>query len=330
MGFADRYPSRIGALLSALLLGLSVLAAEPGVSVTIAPREATIGDQLSLGILVEADESYELPLEPVGPELGKFIVISGGWATAETTTEGKAWRWSGRVAAYETGSLELPPIQLQLLRDGDPISLSTEPLSVELASVLEADELDSESAEIADLKDPASIRPDFRPMWIALGILLGLLLLAAVVWWLHRRYAARFAAVPPPEDLFSRVPPHVWVYEALQELIDRRLPEQGQVDLFYEELSRILKRYLGGRYRVDLMESTTSEIRGLLGQTGIETDPSRETEELLAACDQVKFAKSRPDAARCKQAVEQVYRIVDTTRPVESGTAEAVQLQAAQ
>ena len=104
----------------------------------------------------------------------------------------------------------------------------------------------------------------------------------------------------------------------------------GQVDLFYEELSRILKRYLGGRFRIDLMESTTSEIHGLLSQTGIESDAARETENLLINCDQVKFAKSCPDAASCKQAVEQVYRIVDTTRPADAGGEASAQFQAAQ
>jgi len=329
MHFAGRYPLRVCAVLLAGLLALSGRAAEPGISLTLDPREATIGDQLSLGIAVEADASYELSLEPIGPELGNFSVISGGWAAEETTAAGKRWNWQGQIAAYETGTLELPPIQLRLSRGGEAVALSTEAVSVELTSVLDAADAEADSAEIADLKAPASIRPDFRPMWIALSILLGLIFLAAVVWWLHRRYAARFAAVPQAQDLFSRVPPHVWVYEALQELIDRRLPEQGQVDLFYEELARILKRYLGGRFRIDLMESTTSEIHGLLSQTGIESNPAREAETLLINCDQVKFAKSRPDAPSCKQAVEQVYRIVDTTRPADAGGEQPAQLQAA-
>jgi hypothetical protein len=113
------------------------------------------------------------------------------------------------------------------------------------------------------------------------------------------------------------MPPHEWVYEELRQLLQRRIPEQGQVDLFYSELSRILKRYLGGRYRLDLMEHTTDEIAPLLEQVGAHERALAGVARVLGECDRVKFAKERPEAEAWRRAVEAVYEIVDETKPRE-------------
>ena len=52
-----------------------------------------------------------------------------------------------------------------------------------------------------------------------------------------------------------------------------------------------------------------------LRQAGTPRDAVARTRELLEHGDRVKFAGERPDPARCRDAVEVVYRIVDATRP---------------
>ena len=174
-----------------------------------------------------------------------------------------------------------------------------------------------EQPEIADLKPPASMRAELGPLWTGLAIVAALLAAAAVYWWMHRRYAARLAAAEVPDDPFHRTPPHVWVYGELQKLLEKRLPEQGEVDRFYAELGRILKRYLGGRFRVDLLEHTTAEVPGRLRQAGGAEPMIQKSREILAACDAVKFAGVRPDPEQCRLDVEKVYEIVDATKPRE-------------
>jgi hypothetical protein len=90
------------------------------------------------------------------------------------------------------------------------------------------------------------------------------------------------------------------------------------VDLFFEELSRIVKRYLGGRYRVDLMERTTEEVPASLARAATPSEAVDLVRALLARADQVKFAGDRPGPGACREAVEAAYRIVDLTRPVEA------------
>jgi hypothetical protein len=137
-------------------------------------------------------------------------------------------------------------------------------------------------------------------------------------WWLWRRYAAKLAAVSAPVDPFRRLPPHVWVYEELEKLLARRLAEEGRIGVFYDELTRIVKQYLEGRYRVDLLERTTSEVPGALQSAGAPQDAGALARALLESSDRVKFARLGAGPAECRAAVEEAYRLVDLTKPAEA------------
>jgi hypothetical protein len=286
----------------------------------VQPTEANVGDRLRATLTVDLPASMTLESRIVGPGLGGFSVFSGDWEGPLETEQGTRYVWTGTISAFETGKLEIPPIRFQLSGPDGATSVASEAVSIDIVSVLDGQDPEVEEADLADLKPPASVDPNFRPLTIAL-IILGVLLAAAVVlWWLHRRYAARLAAVAPPDDPFHRMPPHEWVYKELRHLLERRIPEQGQVDLFYSELSRILKRYLGGRFRIDLMEHTTDEIAPLLEQVGARARPLATVSRVLGECDRVKFARERPGADAWRAVVEAVYEIVDETKPIDTPT----------
>jgi len=307
--------------LTALVAICGVVSAQDGApraSLDVTPAEATVGDRLRAALTVDLPPGLFLESRTVGPGLGGFSVFSGEWDGPMETEQGTRYVWTGTLSAFETGQLEIPPIRLELSGSDGATSVSTEAVSINIVSVLEGQDPGAEEVDLADLKPPASVDPNYRPLTIAL-IILGLLLVAAVVlWWLHRRYASRLTAVAPPDDPFQRMPPHEWVYEELGHLLERRLPEQGQVDLFYSELSRILKQYLGGRFRLDLLEHTTDEIAPLLEQVGALERPVSTAGRVLGECDRVKFARDRPAAEAWRAVVEAVYEIVDETKPTET------------
>jgi hypothetical protein len=172
--------------------------------------------------------------------------------------------------------------------------------------------------DLMDLKPPASIPPDFGPLRTALIALAALLVAAGTCWWLWRRYAARLLAVAAPHDPFRKLPPHVWVYEELEKLLARRLAEEGRIGLFYDELTRIVKQYLEGRYRVELLERTTSEVPGALQHAGAPADAGFLARALLESGDRVKFARVDAGPSDCRAAVEEAYRLVDLTKPADA------------
>jgi hypothetical protein len=303
----------LGLLLAATALG----AGTARVSLEVAPREATVGDLIQATLSIEVPSGTEVDREGIASELGPFTVLSRAWQGPVATGGLDRWTWTGRIAAYETGMLTLPAIAVRISAPGGEEVLSTEPVPIVIRSVLPAVVAEDKPLEPADLKPPVSVPPDFTVLRRAVGILAVLFALAGLAWWLHRRYASRFAAVPAPTDPFHRVAPYVWVYEELKRLLDRRLAEEGKIDLFFAELARIMKQYLGGRYRVELMELTTDEVAPRLKQAGATEDVLRSVRNLLERCDLVKFARREPDAAACRAEVEAAYRIADATRPVE-------------
>jgi hypothetical protein len=259
----------------------------------------------------------------VGTDLGSFSVSSPTWSGPVPAGDRQVFTWKATLAAFETGDLEVPEIEVTYASAGGRETVRTPKVGVHVASVLKPSDRDGAEAELADLKPPASIPADYRPLLVALAALAGLLLLALLVWWLHRRYASRFAAVPAPEDPFRRLPPHVWAYAELKALLERRIEDDGDPAAFFAELTRILKRYLGGRYRTDLMESTTEEVLPALEDVSVPREPARGARALLEAADRVKFARERPRPGARREAVEAAYRIVDQTKPVEAAAADA-------
>ncbi len=304
---------------AALSAGVLLLLAADGdpaltVRVEVQPREATIGDHLGVRIEVALPPDTRLDPPQLGPQLGPFSVVQGSWEGPLLEHELR-WTWKGEVVSFRTGELEFPPVRIAVEDPaGNEIEAVSEPVPVTIRSVLDPQPSDEELPELADLKAPASIPADYGPLLTAAGIVLLLLLVAALLWWLQRRYASRLAAVPAPEDPFHRTPPHEWFYAELQKLLDRRLAEQGKVELFFEEMARILKLYLGGRYRVEIMEQTTEEVPWRLRQAGAESSMDA-VADLLGRCDRVKFAAAIADESECRAAIEAAYRIVDTTKP---------------
>jgi hypothetical protein len=290
----------------------------PALRLEVEALEATVGDQLATTLTLELAAGSQPELPTIGPRLGPFEVLGGAWGDPVATERGERWGWSGKLTVFETGSFEIPAVTIRV-ETGDGLrELSSDPVSVEIRSLLDADTAGAGGNELADLKPPASMPGDYRALWGALGLLALLLAGAALLWWLQRRYASRLAAAELPEDPFHRVPPHVWVYQELQRLLERRLEHRGETELFHAEVSRIIKQYLGGRYRVDLMEQTSSEVPVLLRQAGAPAVSIDKVKELLGRCDLVKFARNRPRPELWREVVEMAYGVVDATKPAEA------------
>ncbi len=302
-------------------LGLAVTvsapagAAEPRARLEVTPREATVGDPLEATLTVELPTGTRLERRDLGPELGRFHVLAGMWEGPREGPELDVWVWRGRIAAYETGALEVPPIELGVVSRAGSSTLRTESVPVSIRSVL-SPEAEAEP-KLADLKPPVSLPPDYTALRRALLVLAGLLGAAGLLWWGGRRLAGRLAAVPPELDPFRRLPPHEWAYAELKRLLEGRRSGSGDVAALFEGLSHVIKMYLGARFRVRLLERTTAEVAPALQQAGVGEPHLGEVRRLLELCDRVKFARERPADSDCREAIETAYRVVDGTRPVE-------------
>lgn len=310
---------------AALLLAAAAAAAPAAPQATarleVKPETAKIGDPLAATITVTLPPGDDIDPTTPATTWGDAQVLSGRWAPAGPN--GTTQIWKGTIAIYRVGSVTVPAVEIGIVSDGATSYVTTAPASVTIEPSLPAAAKAGKAPEIADLKPPAAVAPDYRPLEIALAALAALLALAGLCWWLWRRYAARMARAAVPPDPFRKLPPHVWVYEELRKLLERRLAEEGKIGLFYDELTRIVKMYLEGRYRVDLLERTTGEVPEALRQAGAPGDTPRLARAILETGDLVKFAKSAAGPAECRAAVDEAYRLVDLTKPREAPAAEA-------
>lgn len=282
----------------------------------VAPVKAKIGDALAATIVVTASAGEAVDEGTPATTWGEAEVLGGRWEPVEPGSTKRTWK--GTIAVYRLGAVTIPPVEIGYTDKGKREIVTTQPVPLTIeGSIAGASGADA-SAPIADLKPQASIAPDYGPVRQALAILAALLAVAGVAWWLWRRYAAKLRAAAIPPDPFRRLAPHVWAYEELRKLLERRLAEEGKFGLFYDELTRILKTYLEGRYRVDLLERTTGEVSAALTEAGAPPDAVRLARAILEAGDLVKFARVGSEPAACRAAVDDAYRLVDRTKPVET------------
>ena len=291
-----------------LALGRPVLAASARLE--LAAKTAKLGDPIPVRLTVDPGSEGAVDVSALPTEWGAAQVLAGAWEPAQA---GSAVRvWAGTIAVYQLGKATIPELRVAVGNTGT--LATTAPVEITIEGTVAS--ADPKAKELADLKPPASLPADWGPLKAALWGLALLLLGAAVAWWLWRRYAAKLAAVPAAVDPFRKLPPHVWVYEELERLLARRLAEEGQIGLFYDELTRIVKHYLEGRYRIELMERTTTEVLPALKLAGAPGEAQTLARTLLDGSDRVKFARAPAGAVECRAAVEEAYRLVDLTKPI--------------
>jgi hypothetical protein len=305
------------AVVVALVCGLAAGPARSAVShLTLEPVKARIGDAIKARLVVEPGAGETVDTSPLPVEWGPAQVLSGAWEPPAAGVTARTW--NGTIAVYQLGAVTVPAVVVPLIKAGAPASVATEPIALTIEGTLPAAKTGDKPPDLMDLKPEASIPPDYGPLKLALLAVAGLLLVAGLAWWLWRRYAAKLAAIAAPVDPFRRLPPHVWVYEELEKLLARRLAEEGKIGLFYDELTHIVKQYLEGRYRVDLLERTTSEVPAELASAGAPAEAGALARALLESGDRVKFAQLPAGPAECRSAVEEAYRLVDMTKPPEA------------
>jgi hypothetical protein len=122
--------------------------------------------------------------------------------------------------------------------------------------------------------------------------------------------------VPPPPPVL----PWIVALAELDAIRRSRLLDEDKTGEFFDRVSDAVRKYLGGRYGYDGLESTTDEALAVLSRVRPPVPELDRIRHFLAESDLVKFAKVTPTAAECGDLIDVGEQLVRRTIPEPSAT----------
>ena len=105
--------------------------------------------------------------------------------------------------------------------------------------------------------------------------------------------------------------------QALHELKDSKLWQQGQEKAYYTTLTEILRVYIDQRFHINAMEMTSTQIVETLRRNEETKAVNQQLRDILEMADFVKFAKLRPLPDDNVQVMRYAENFVEETKPEE-------------
>lgn len=177
---------------------------------------------------------------------------------------------------------------------------------------MDVDTLTMAARPLAGVASPQCRWYDYIPLWL-LWALLAIVVAAAIVF-----VALKFKRkkVRAAEIAQTPVPPYELAVSRLERLRSSGAMAPGHEKGFYTELTDILRSYLEGRFGINAMEMTSSQIMRSLRANPATRMPSDLMDEVLRIADFVKFAKEKPLADDNERAFQRSMEFVRHTKPL--------------
>lgn len=111
-----------------------------------------------------------------------------------------------------------------------------------------------------------------------------------------------------------KILPHITALKRLEQLETDQLWQKGAFKAYHIELSDIVRQYLENRFDIQVLESTTDEVKHMLKQVPMNPGTRKEIIASLRISDLVKFAKATPTSEENENCLKTAYMVVNTTK----------------
>lgn len=300
-----------------ILIGLIVLisqglVAQVTVSAQLDSSDIMIGDQVGLTLFVNHNPGVEIDRidwEPLD-KVKEIEVLDYG--TLNTVAEGSEILLEQKLTltSFDSGYYYIPKISVFYKNNGTTGIAKSDQLAL-LVNTIDAQ---SDTTQIAPIKDIVKEPLKFVDALPYLGGLAGLGLLVSLFFFLSKRKNKQEEPSRPEIIL----PAHEVALNRLEDLKRAKLWQQGKIKEFQSELTFVIREYLENRFEMPALESTTNEIDRLFKTMEIEEDWKTELLAIFRTADMVKFAKAIPDIKIHDEGIKKAERFVIETkqRPV--------------
>jgi hypothetical protein len=300
-------------ILSVLTFGGQAVAATRSVKASVDSSQITMGYQTA--IRLDIVDSASNPAQILFDKNAMPAEVEPiDWVYGDTTDLGNGLIEMKRaliVQAFDSGVYTIPPF----IMVSGPDTLRSEALTLKVNPV-----------DVSKLQDINPISPalefeskwyDFLPDWITDywgWILVALLLIAAgICGYLILTKKVEVPLMPKKKP----VPPYELAMQRLSVLREGNLWQNGREKEYYTQLIDILRDYLQGRFGINAMEMTSSQITRVLHDNETTRMPNERMKRILEIADFVKFAKVRPLPDDNVRALTEAVNFVEETKPVE-------------
>lgn len=297
-----------------LLLGVTIPLNGQLVSVksSLAEDSLLIGEQTDFTLQVTAHQNSVVSMPVYKDTLTREIEILET-VGRDTLVQDSAdvYLHTYRVSTFDTGTLTIPAQPVIFRHDEIIDTLLTRPVYLHVASPA----VDT-AQPIKPIKPPINTPVTIREIlpWVLIGWigLLCITLIIALIWIARNRDKQTNAALLKPSD-----PPHVIALRNLDELEDKRLPQQGKVKEYYTHLTEIIRRYISDLYGINAMEKTSYEIvEAFSHQNDEQPALNEQLDKLLQLADLVKFAREDPLPEENERNMEYARNFVRQSYPL--------------
>lgn len=209
------------------------------------------------------------------------------------------------IQAFDPGTVTLPPFRYVVGNDtvnSDVVTLKV--LEVDLDTLTDIHPMESVVSVPTRWYD---VIPDWW-LWIFIGVAVaGVIACCVLLFRKKKGLLSKPVKVTPPYDL---------AVMRLNDLQAKKLPQSGREKEYYTELTEILRQYLDGRFGINAMEMTSTQIIDTLRHNK-ETKPGSDLmKQILEIADFVKFAKVRPMPDDNIKAFNSAVKFVEDSKPL--------------
>jgi hypothetical protein len=295
------------ALSALMLLALGSAAAADGpvsAAASVDKRGITIGDPISLTLVVEMDAGYQITDNGVGRTMDEFEVLEALPPRLTKIADGRTkYTFRYRITAFRVGDLVFPEIHVAYQAPGGDAGVApTAEIPILVTSVIQPGE---DTQDIKPLK-PQLRMPGATPQIPAIAIQAGLAFVVLAMLALLIRQSLRAAAKrtrqAPPEGEAQLTPAQQAMAE-LNRVAAMGLPEKGRYAEHYALLARALRAYVRDRFGIAATERTPRELREDMLHAGIDRTEIATIYEILREGEVARFHRVVSYPARAHHAV---------------------------
>ncbi len=291
-------------------------AQSPRITVELDSNIMTMGSRSPLKVTVDLPEAMAPQLvgfpfiAPDGPGytvFGPAQIVAAD--STQTVTDGcRRIVFDYMLQAFDPGLYTLPRFGV-VNGAGDTVFSDPEPLKV---LAIDVDTLSMQPFPMAPLAEAGMKWHDYIPLWLLWLLLVPVAVVAGIFIYRKTRKEEEFRKL----EHIKPVPPFELAMQRLDALRTQRLAQSGHEKEFYTRLTDILRQYLQGRFGINAMEMTTSQIVRALRADSFTRQPAEHIDSVLRIADFVKFAKERPLADDNERALMRATDFVEATKPV--------------